>query len=125
MSDTPNETPNEPTPPDPAPKASKAKKKADPAKKAPDTTPEPTPAETPVETPSEPVPVDPAPDTSQPGSVLEELSNRAEEPAESRNELVFDPSSGELVVKAKGDSVGSDAVIVSEIADEGFFAEGW
>ena len=108
------------------PKASKGKKKADPApKKDPDTAPTPTPAETPVETPSKPVPVDPAPDTSQPGSVLEELSNRAEEPAESRNELVFDPTSGELVVKPKGESVGSDAVIVSEIADEGFFAEGW
>ena len=108
------------------PKSSKGKKKADPApKQDPETTPEPTPAETPVESPGEPVPVDPAPDTSQPGSVLEELSNRAEEPeAESRNELVFDPSSGELVVKAKGESVGSDAVIVSDIADEGFFAEG-
>jgi hypothetical protein len=107
------------------PKSSKGKKKADPApKKDAETTPEPTPAETPVESPGEPVPVDPAPDTSQPGSVLEELSNRAEEPAaESRNELVFDPSSGELVVKAKGESVGSDAVIVSDIADEGFFAE--
>ncbi len=107
------------------PKSSKGKKKADPApKQDPETTPEPTPAETPVEPSDEPVPVNPAPDTSQPGSVLDEMSNRVEEPeAESRNELVFDPSSGELVVKAKGESVGSDAVIVSEIADEGFFAE--
>jgi hypothetical protein len=112
MSETPNETPT----PEEAPKSAKPKKtaKKDPVDKAPEPTPESTPSETPAE-----------PAAEQPATVAEELSNRAEEPAaEKRNELVFDPSSGELVVKPKGES-GSDAVIVSDIADEGFFAEGW
>ena len=130
MSDEPNETPETPADETPksTPKASK-KKKSDPVAKEPETTL--TPAETPAEASNEPTPVEPAAETpapepvETPATVQDELSNRTEEPAaESRNELVFDPSSGELVVKAKGDSVGSDAVIVSDIADEGFFAEG-
>lgn len=111
MSDTPNETPT----PEEAPKSTKPKKaaKKDPVDKAPEPTSDATPAETPAAEPE------------QPATVAEELSNRVEEPAaEKRNELVFDPASGELVVKPKGES-GSDAVIVSDIADEGFFAEGW
>jgi len=135
MSDEPQDTPDEPksdaTPSDASAKPAKPKakaKKGDSAPKASDAAPEPAHAETPVEPPSdpapaEPVPVEPAPDTTQPSSVLDELSERAEEPGESRNELVFDPSSGELVVKPKGEAAGSDAVIVSDIADEGFFAQ--
>jgi hypothetical protein len=109
MSDSPNETP---TPEEPKAAKPKKPKKTDPVDKAPEPTPDATPAE-------------PAAEPEQPATVAEELSSRAEEPAaDKRNELVFDPSSGELVVKPKGES-GSDAVIVSDIADEGFFAEGW
>lgn len=150
MSDETNETPNEPTPDSPENssdtskpkgKGKASKKKTEDVPAAPETPEpasaeapsEPPAAETPAETPSdvpEPAaaeaPSEPEPAPAEPASVLDELSNRTEEPAaESRNELVFDPSSGELVVKPKGESVGSDAVIVSDIADEGFFAEGW
>jgi len=57
--------------------------------------------------------------TTDPREIRQALVDVAK--GESRRELAFDPRTGEVVVVQPGERPSPDAVVATQIADEGFF----